>query len=116
MYTGCPNGRRSHTSAARTKSSHEEDHTAFEKSLGGMRYLRPTLTHPASGEHGVQRRGSIACAGLVRCNDEMDSSCDLVGIKCQSRCWLRAKGGAHHVERYSHRRGCGKGRIRNSDL
>jgi hypothetical protein len=25
-------------------------------------------------------RSSIACAGFVSCNDEMDSSCDLVGI------------------------------------
>jgi hypothetical protein len=48
-------------------------------------------TVPSSVEHTHQRRGFFACAGLVRCIDEMDSSCDLVGIKCQSRCWLRAK-------------------------
>jgi len=32
-----------------------------------------------------------ALSQLVSFIDEMDSSCDLVGISCQSRCWFRAK-------------------------
>jgi transposase len=60
---------------------------------------RPTFYGPHNTEISGERPFR---PWLVRCNDEMDSSCDSVGIMCQSRCWLRAKGGAHHVERYSH--------------
>src|SRR5262245_23087807 len=57
MYTGWPNGSKSHASAARTMNTHDEEPTASLKPVGGMRYL------PFTGGTSVRRTLGSAAGG-----------------------------------------------------